>query len=101
MAVVLENQQDYAKAAEAFKRYATTFPSRDDAGENYFRAALVYEKMSAWNDMVATLGDYIKKFDRVSSQKERIIEAHKKIGDAQMAQNKETLAQRAYKACVD
>jgi TolA-binding protein len=101
LAVVLENQQDYAKAAEAFKRYATTFPSRDDAGDIYFRAALVYEKMTAWNDMVTTLGDYIKKYDKVASQKERIIEAHKKIGDAQMAQNKEALAQRAFKSCVE
>lgn len=100
MAVVLENQQEYQKAAEAFKNYATSFPNRDDAGDIYFRAALVYEKMLAWNDMIGTLGNFIKKYGRSSKYKEKVIESHKKIGDAQMKRDKESLALRAYKTCV-
>lgn len=100
LAVVLENQQAYEKAAEAFKRYATTFPKRDDAGDIYYRSALVYEKMEDWNDMIATLGDFIKRYGNSSKQKERVIEAHKKIGDAQSKRDKDSLALRAYKTCV-
>ncbi len=100
MAVVLENQQEYKKAAVAFKRYAIAFPRRDDAGDIYYRSALVYEKMKAWNDMVGTLGDFIGKYGQKSKYKEKVIESHKKIGDAQMQRSKERLAQRAYKTCL-
>lgn len=100
MAVVLENQQAYEKAAVAFKRYATTFPRREDSGDIFYRAALVYEKMESWNSMIGTLGDFIKKYGGSSKQRERLIEAHKKIGDAQMKRDKGSLAQRAYKTCV-
>lgn len=101
MAVVLENQQEYDKAATAFKRYATTFPGREDAGDIYYRSALVYEKMKAWPQMISTLGDFIAKYGRRSQYKERVIEAHKKIGDAQSKRGKESLALRAYRTCVN
>lgn len=100
MAVVLENQQEYKKAAEAFKRYATAFPKRDDSGDIYFRSAMVYEKMEAWTDMISTLGDFISKYGNNAKYKEKVIESHKKIGDAQMQRDNEALAQRAYKTCV-
>lgn len=100
VAVVLENQQEYGKAAAAFKRYAQTFPSREDAGEIFFRSAIVYEKMKAWPDMVATLDDFIKRYGKTASQKERIIEAYMKIGDAETKRTRGKNALAAYKSCV-
>ena len=100
VAVVLENMQQYGQAAEAFKRYAVTFPKREDAGDVFFRAALVYEKMTAWPEMVATLEDFIKKYAGSSAQRERVIQAYQKIGDAHLAQNNDRAALAAYKNCV-
>lgn len=100
VAVVLENQQEYGKAAAAYKRYAQTFPSREDAGQIFFRSALVYEKMKAWPDMITTLQDFIKRYTRTSAQKERIIEAHMKIGDAEAKRERNKSALAAYKSCV-
>lgn len=100
VAVVLENMQQYQQAAEAFKRYAQTFPKRDDAGDVFFRSALVYEKMKAWPEMVSTLEDFINRYKNAGSEKERIIHAYKKIGDANAARNSDQKALAAYKTCV-
>lgn len=100
VAVTLENMQQYGQAAQAFKRYATTFEKRDDAGENFYRAALVYEKMSAWTEMVDTLRAFVAKYKNAPAQKERIVEAHMKIGVAYDAQKNDKEAQSAYSACV-
>ncbi len=99
-AVVLENMQRYSEAAEAFKRYAITFNKRKDAGEIFFRAATVYEKMKDWPKVISTLNDYIKRYKRDSNQKERLIHAHRKIGDAQKIRGRERTALAAYRTCV-
>ncbi|MEM7678606.1 MAG: tetratricopeptide repeat protein, partial [Myxococcota bacterium] len=99
MAVVLENQQVYGDAARAFQNYAQTFPSREDAPEIYFRSALVYEKMNDFRRMVSTLSKFIKRYGQKSDQRERVVEAYLKIGDAYKAQKRTKLAQRNYAAC--
>lgn len=100
VAVVLENQQQYGQAAAAFKRYARTFPRRDDAGQIFFRSALVYEKMKAWPEMISTLNDFIKRYASSSKQKERIIEAYMKIGDAEKERTRSRSSLASYKKCV-
>jgi hypothetical protein len=92
--------QEYGRSAGAYKQYAETYAKREDAGEMYFRSALVYEKMKAWPDMIDTLQSFIKKYNTTPKQKERIIEAYEKIGEAEMARGKEKAAQVAYKQCV-
>ncbi len=100
VAVVLENMQEYGRAASAYKQYAESFTKREDAGEMYFRSALVYEKMKAWPQMIDTLGSFIKRYNTVSKQKERVVEAFQKIGEAEMARDKEKAALTAFKQCV-
>ena len=99
-AVTLEKLQQYDQAAVTFKRYATTFPSREDAGAMFFRSAIVYEKMKAWPEMIGILGEFIKKYSRNSAQKQRIVEAYQKIGDANLERGKTKLAVKAFKSCV-
>lgn len=101
VAVVLENMQEYGRAADAFKKYAQTFTRREDAGEMYFRSALVYEKMKSYPDMVSTLNSFIKRYKGSGQQKERIVQAYEKIGDAEMKQKNERKATRAYGQCVN
>ncbi|MCK6550386.1 tetratricopeptide repeat protein [Myxococcota bacterium] len=100
VAVTLENMQQYGQAAQAFKRYATTFEKREDAGENFYRAALVYEKMGAWPDMIETLRAFTAKYKNAPAQKERIVEAYMKIGDAYKAQKNEKEQVASYGTCV-
>ena len=99
-AVVLENTQDYGRAAEAYKRYATRFSDRDDAAEVFFRSALVYEKMKAYPQMVETLDAFIRDYSRDRKQRERVVFAHQKIGEARKAQGQVRQAQQAYRKCV-
>lgn len=100
MAVVLENNQDYEDAAEMYRRYATEFPRREDAGEVYFRSALVFEKMGDWPRMIDTLRSFIRDYRRDPEQRERIVLAHRKIGDAEKAQDDLQAADRAYARCL-
>lgn len=100
VAVTLENMQQYGQAAAAFKRYAQTFPSRDDAGDNFFRAALVYEKMKAWPEMIATLEAFVQRYQKTRAQSESIVQAYKKMGDANRQRNKGSRAVAAYKTCL-
>jgi TolA-binding protein len=101
VAVVLENMQEYGRSAEAFKNYAVTFAKREDAGEVFFRSALVYEKMKAWPKSIGTLEEFIAKYGTSGAQKERIVQAYQKIGDAHRAQGNDRAAQVAYKACAE
>jgi hypothetical protein len=92
--------QQYAQAADAFKRYATTFDKREDAGENYYRSALVYEKMKAWGEEIDTLKAFISKYKNAPAQKERIVEATRKMGEAYAAQKDEKNSLVSYNQCV-
>ena len=99
MAVVLENQQDYDDAAAAFQRYARTFPNREDAPEIYFRSALVYEKLQDYRKMNSTLDAFIKRYGRRSAQRERVVEAHLKMGEGHTKRGRTRSAQRSYQNC--
>ncbi len=99
-AVVLENMQRYDEAAAAYKQYATIFSKRDDAGEVYFRSALVYEKMEDYPRMIATLESFVATYRRDPKQRERLVLAYRKIGDAEKSQKKFDRAEAAYARCL-
>lgn len=98
--VVLEHMQRYEDAARTFKRYAKTYKSRADAGDVYFRSALVYEKFKSWDRMISTLNDFVKVYRNAPQQRERIVRAHKKIGEAEQNRKRSRVARDAYEQCV-
>jgi TolA-binding protein len=100
VAVVLENMQEYGRSADAFKKYAQTFSKRDDAGDVFFRAALVYEKMKSYPEMISTLDQFVAKYKGVPKQKDHIVQAYQKIGDAEAEQGNDKKALKAYQTCV-
>jgi cellulose synthase operon protein C len=100
VAVVLENMQNYEEAAEAYERYAKAFPGREDSGLVFFRSALVYEKMKAWPEMIETLEAFVRTYRDDPSQRQRIVYAHQKMGEAHEALGDGRQAQRAYAQCV-
>lgn len=100
LAVVLENTQDYQKAAEVYQGYAIAFPKRDDSGEVFFRSALVYEKLGNYDAMISTLQQFIEENRRSKTQRERVVLAHQKIGDAEKARGRARRSETAYEECV-
>ena len=100
VAVVLEHMQRYPQAANAYRRYATTFEARPDAGDVYFRSALVYEKLKRWDKVVATLRDFVRSYGDTPQQRERIVQAHLKIGAAELERRQRRAALAAYQKCV-
>ncbi len=101
LAIVLENQQAYRDAAGAFQTYARTFRDRDDAPEVYYRSALVYEKMKDYRSMITALRRFIASYGKQPKQRERVVEAYRKIGDAYKKQGREALALRQYRSCEE
>ena len=62
-AVILENDQNYAKAADLFKRYAAEKTvKREDASEAFFRAAVNYEKLKDYDKANKAFSDYVKTY---------------------------------------
>ncbi|NJK88040.1 MAG: tetratricopeptide repeat protein [Myxococcales bacterium] len=100
VAVVLENTQQYEDAARTYRQYASDFSKREDAPEVFFRSALVYEKMKDYPRMVSTLEAFIRNYRRDGDQKERIVLAHRKIGDAKKELGELREADRAYASCL-
>ncbi|MEO1232309.1 MAG: tetratricopeptide repeat protein, partial [Myxococcota bacterium] len=100
VAVVLEHMQRYREAADAYRRYATTFRQRPDAGEVFFRSALVYEKLKDWGSVIQTLNSFVRSYRTVPQQRERIVQARLKIGDAERSRGRLPGARNAYRDCV-
>lgn len=98
---LLEGQQRYPEAAAAFLRYADLYPSTEDAPKNQYRAALIYEKQGDWQGETRALEEFIRKFSSKPAQLELVVDARKRIGDAQgkLGNGKEQL--RFYRAAAD
>ena len=93
---LLEGQQRYADAAKAFARYADLFPKAEDAPKNQFRAALIYEKQNDSRGEVHALEEFIRKFSKKPAQAELVVDAQKRIADANQKQGNEAEAKRYY-----
>ena len=84
-AIILENDQNYLKAADLFKRYAAEKSiKREDASEAFFRAAVNYEKLKDYDKANKTFSEYVKTYGNDPKGKERVLEAW-----FRMAQNDE------------
>ncbi len=100
-AVILENDQSYAKAAELFRRYsADKSVKRDDQAEASFRAALIYEKMKQPDQTIKAMTDYIKTFGNDPKGGQRVLEAYFKIAQAHEAKHDRKGADEIYKKIV-
>jgi tetratricopeptide (TPR) repeat protein len=82
-AVILENNQDYARSADLFKKYAADKAvKREDAGEAFFRAILIYEKMKDPDKTIKTAQEYLRTFGLDPKGSQRNIEAYFHIATA-------------------
>ncbi len=101
IARLLEGLQRYNEAAQAYVRYAEVYPNSDEAPKNQFRAALIYEKQNDFSKETSALNEFIKKFSSKPAQAELVVDAHKRIGDAQKKLRNDNAAKKAYEAAAD
>ncbi|MEO6954491.1 MAG: tetratricopeptide repeat protein, partial [Polyangia bacterium] len=100
-ASILENDQDYAKAAELFRRYAADKNvKRDDQSEAAYRAALITEKMKNPDATIKAMNDYIKTYGNDPKGGQRKLEAEFKIATAYETKKDRAAADRMYKKIV-
>ncbi len=100
-AVLEENNQSYAHAAELYLRYSAD-PSvkRDDASEAYFHAALIYEKMKQPDKERKTLQQYIKTYGGDPKGSQRVLAADWHIAQTFEAERDHASAEAMYKKIV-
>jgi len=98
---LLEGLQRYNEAASAYLKYVDTFPKSEDAPKNQYRAALIYEKQGDYPKEIGALSEFIQRFTNEKAQSELVVEAKKRIGEADMKLGKESDALKAFASCAD
>lgn len=100
-AIILENDQNYAKAADLFKRYAAEKTvKREDASEAFFRAAVNIEKLKDHDKAIKAFGEYIKTYGNDPKGRERVLEASFRIAQNHEAKRDRGAADAMYKKIV-
>ena len=100
-AAILENDQDYAKAAELFRRYAADKNVKhDDQAEAAYRAALITEKMKNSDATIKAMNDYIRVYGADPKGSQRTLEAMFKVAQAYEAKKDRSAADKTYQRIV-
>ncbi len=100
-AILLENDQNYLKAADLFKRYANEKGvKREDASEAFFRAAVNLEKLKDYDKANKTFNDYVKYYGNDPKGRERVLEAWFRIAQNDEARRDKSAAEALYKKIV-
>jgi tetratricopeptide (TPR) repeat protein len=100
-AIILENDQNYLKAADLFKRYsAEKGVKREEASDAFFRAGVNYEKLKDYDKANRTFNDYVKFYGMDPKGKERVLEAWFRIAQNDEARHDKPAADALYKKIV-
>jgi tetratricopeptide (TPR) repeat protein len=100
-AIILENDQNYSKAADLFKKYAADKGvKREDASEAFFRAGLNYEKLKDWDKAIKTFSEYTKTYGNDPKGRERVLEAQFRIATSYEQKHDRAAADSMYKKIV-
>jgi TolA-binding protein len=96
-AVILENDQNYAKAAALFKRYAKQVGKPKEAAEAAFRAAMIYEKMGDISGFTRECREFTKSYGGVAGQGQYAVECTFRIAMAAKKKNDLATAAKYFK----
>lgn len=100
-AVILDNDQNYAKAAELYRSYALNPAAKpEEAADAFFRAALATEKLKDHDKTQAMFKAYIKRYGQDPRNQGKVVEAHFRIALALEAQRDKPAALDVYKKVV-
>jgi len=80
VASLLDNDQQYPRAAELYKKYSETITDKpQDSAQAYFFACNAYEKAHDQGKQVGCLKDFIKHFDKQATAGEYVVQAYMKL----------------------
>src|SRR5450432_4203794 len=102
-ASLLDNDQQYGRAAEMYKKYSDAISDKpQDAAQAYFFGCNAYEKAHDNAKQSACLKDFIKKFDKQQAAGEFVVQAFMKqaVITEQTSKNKDDVL-KAYKRVRD
>ena len=99
-AVILENDQAYARAAKLFLRYADSTKEKKEAAEAYFRAGMIFSKMNDFGKMVKIFRAFPRKYGSVKGQASHVIEASFRIAKGAQKRNDWRTAERYYRQSI-
>lgn len=100
-AIILENDQNYAKASELFKKYAADKGvKREDASEAFFRSAMNLEKLHDWDKAIKTFADYVKTYGNDPKGRDRVLEAYFREATSYEQKHDKAAAEAMYKKIV-
>lgn len=99
-AVILENDQDYGRAAQLFLRYAAEVGKPQEAAEAYFRAGLIYGKMGNSDQMVKVMREFPRLYGAAPGQQTRAVEALYRIAKNAEKRGIAATATKYYKLTV-
>ena len=78
-ASMLDNDQQYARAADLYKKYSDTITDKPpDSAQAYFFACNAYEKANDIRSYNACLKDFIKRYDKQPAAGEFVVQAYMK-----------------------
>lgn len=100
-ALILENQQNYPRAADLFKKYAADKSVKpDDASEAYFRVPQIYAKMKDYDKELSSLKDYVRTYGNTPKGSQRNLEANFMMATAYEGKRDQRAALEQYKKVV-
>jgi len=96
-AVILENDQAYARSAKLFIRYAEAMGPVKKGAEAFYRAGLIYEKMGDYSTMIKTFKKFSQVYGSVEGQAASVVEGIFKIGQNAQKRGDWKTARKYYK----
>jgi tetratricopeptide (TPR) repeat protein len=101
-ASMLDNDQQYARAADLYKKYSDAISEKpQDSAQSYFFACTAYEKAHDNGRQSGCLKDFIKKYDKQQAAGEYVVQAYMKLAVmTESSRNKEAVL-TAYKKVRD
>jgi len=102
-ASLLDNDQQYGKAADLYKRYSEAVADKPlDSAQAYFFSCNAYEKSKEVGKQTACLKDFIKKFNSHAEAGDLVVQAHMKLAVITEQSSKDkTAVLNAYKKVRD
>lgn len=98
---LMEYDQNYARAATLYLRYADQSGVKpNDAAEAYFRAGDIYGKMNDFGKMVKVMRDFPNRYGALKAQKPRAVEALYRIAKAAEKRGAATTARKYYEQTI-
>lgn len=87
-AVLRENMQDYRGAAQAYTRYATTFPENDQAVETSWQAVIAWEKAGDNSRMIDAIDRFNRTYGNDPAQSVKVLRGLDKKADYYEGRNR-------------